>query len=512
MEKEKKPVKPKILAGVAIILTALANMLVLLMFWVIKRYDRVQFDQILYQIKSSISGTSNELVVSAVLEVVLVGILLAAVEIFIYLLLMGKLKKPFEKFKSYASYTKTKVALFFKKRFVTMSALTLILSMLIFILGLDVHSFVYDAIVGSTFIEDNYVNPDSVEIKFEGEKRNLIYIFVESMENTFSDPEACENYNENLIRELTELAEQNVSFKGSDGKSGAFCYIGTRWTAASMFAQTSGVIMKVPINFDKYGDGSYMPGITTLGDILKREGYNQTLLVGSDAGFAARDAYFTEHGEYEIIDIYSLIEQGRLPEDYWEWWGFEDAKLFEFAKEELTRLASEDKPFNFTTLTTDTHFPDGYECPLCPDKYENQYSNVIACSSKQIYDFINWCKAQPFYENTTIVLAGDHLTMDPQFLAEVDENYVRTAYNCIINPAFEPIKEEPREFATFDLFPTTLAAMGASIEGDRLGLGVNLFSSVETLTERYGYERLEEELEARSDFYIDTFYKEEFSK
>ena len=102
--------------------------------------------------------------------------------------------------------------------------------------------------------------------------------------------------------------------------------------------------------------------------------------------------------------------------------------------------------------------------------------------------------------------------MDPQFLAEVDENYVRTAYNCIINPAIEPIKEEPREFATFDLFPTTLAAIGASIEGDRLGLGVNLFSSVETLTERYGYERLEEELEARSDFYIDTFYKEEFSK
>ena len=126
---------------------------------------------------------------------------------------------------------------------------------------------------------------------------------------------------------------------------------------------------------------------------------------------------------------------------------------------------------------------------------------------KQIYDFINWCKEQPFYENTTIVLAGDHLTMDPNFLAEIDENYVRTTYNCIINSAVERETEEPREFATFDLFPTTLAAMGATIEGNRLGLGVNLFSSVETLTEKYGFEKLDEELEARSDFYLETFYK-----
>ena len=508
METKKKSVKPKILAAVAIFLTALANMLVLLMFWIMDRYDEVQFDQILYQIKSPIAGTSGGLIESALINVVLVGAIFAAIEIFIYLLLMGKLKKPFEKIKGYVSYTKTKAALFFKKRFVTMSAATLILSMLIFIFGLDAHSFLYDAVVGSTFIEDNYVDPDSVEISFDGEKRNLIYIFLESMETTFADKDAGGNITEDLIPELTELANQNVSFKGKDGKSGGFSYIGTRWTAASMFAETSGVIMKVPINFDKYGsDGVYMPGITTLGDILKSEGYNQTLLVGSDAGFAARDAYFKEHGDYNIIDVYSLIEEGNLPEGYWEWWGFEDAKLFEFAKEELTRLAALDKPFNFTTLTADTHFPDGYECELCPDKYENQYSNVLACSSKQVYEFINWCKEQPFYENTTIVLAGDHLTMDPAFLAEIDENYVRTTYNCIINSAVEPTRESPRDFATFDLFPTTLAAMGATIEGDRLGLGVNLFSDVETLTERYGFERLDEELEARSDFYIETFYK-----
>ena len=38
----------------------------------------------------------------------------------------------------------------------------------------------------------------------------------------------------------------------------------------------------------------------------------------------------------------------------------------------------------------------------------------------------------------------------------------------------------------FDDFPTTLSAMGAEIEGDRLGLGTNLFSAKETLSEKEG--------------------------
>ncbi len=35
--------------------------------------------------------------------------------------------------------------------------------------------------------------------------------------------------------------------------------------------------------------------------------------------------------------------------------------------------------------------------------------------------------------------------------------------------------EKNREFTTLDMFPTTLAALGCTIEGDKLGFGVNLF-------------------------------------
>ena len=167
--------------------------------------------------------------------------------------------------------------------------------------------------------------------------------------------------------------------------------------------------------------------------MLEKHGYNQTLLVGSDAEFHGRQPYFVQHGNYNIVDIDSLKAEGKLPEDYHEWWGFEDQKLFAFAKEEVSKLASLEEPFNFTMLTCDTHFPDGYLCELCQEKYEDQYSNVLACSSRQVYEFVEWIKAQPFYENTTIVISGDHLTMDNDFLEEIDQEYERTIYNCIIN-------------------------------------------------------------------------------
>ena len=48
-------------------------------------------------------------------------------------------------------------------------------------------------------------------------------------------------------------------------------------------------------------------------------------------------------------------------------------------------------------------------------------------------------------------------------------------------------------------FLTTLGALGVQIEGDRLGLGTNLFSSTQTLVERYGIDMEESELKKKSE-------------
>lgn len=139
-------------------------------------------------------------------------------------------------------------------------------------------------------------------------------------------------------------------------------------------------------------------------------------------------------------------------------------------------------------LTVDTHFEDGYVCDKCDDKFgDNQYANVMACSSKQVKEFVEWVKQQDFYEDTTIVISGDHPTMDSDFCENVDENYGRRVYTAYINASDSPKSSMTRTYTTFDNFPTTLAAMGVTIEGNRLGLGTNLFSSEQTLSERYGW-------------------------
>lgn len=490
----------------ALIALIAANLLFFLTIWLANKYDHVSLDQFIYQMKSSAAGANRSLANSAIVRVGLFGMVLTCLEALIYLVCTGRFHKLLRKNPFYIQFRSTKLCRFIARRAMPLVAAILVISMSFFTLKLDIIGYASAIATDSDLIENHYVDPLKAELTFPETKRNLVYIFLESMEVTFSDTEAGGPILDNYTPELAALAQQNINFSHNANVGGALSFAGTTWTAAALVSQTSGVIVQVPLLADDYGgENSYIPGLVSLGEVLEKEGYQQTLLFGSDAAFGGRDSYFSEHGSYEIIDIHALKDQGRLPEDYLEWWGFEDEKLFGFAKEELTRLASCDKPFNFTMLTADTHFPDGYVCRLCGEEYEEQYPNVLRCSSKQIYEFISWIQEQPFYENTTIVISGDHLTMDPDFLEDVDENYVRTVYNCIINAPITPSNEKNRQFGTFDLFPTTLAAMGVTIAGDRLGLGTNLFSDKQTLTELYGFEVLNYEFQKNSDFYNSTF-------
>lgn len=365
---------------------------------------------------------------------------------------------------------------------------------------LDAGDYVKNQGTYSTFIDDYYVNPKDVEIVFPQQKRNLIYIFLESMETTFADQENGGAFRKNVIPELTELAQKYEDFSGeSTGLNGGYSMPGTTWTVGAMFAHTSGLPLNISIS-NNYMDtqDSFFSGIATLGDILDEEGYSQTLLIGSEAKFGGRELYFTEHGRFDIEDYVYALEEEMLPEDYRVWWGYEDQKLFRFAKDKLKELADQEEPFNLTILTADTHFEDGYLCERCPERYKDNYSNVMACSSSQVNEFIEWVKKQDFYEDTAIVLVGDHPTMDSDFCKDVDSGYIRKVYTSFINSAVEVQNDTNRNYTTFDMFPTALAAMGAEIEGDRLGLGTNLFSTVQTLTERVGIETEKKELEKKS--------------
>ena len=305
---------------------------------------------------------------------------------------------------------------------------------------------------------------------------------------------------------MTALANENISFSDKDGLGGFRSLVGTTWTMGGIFSTTSGVPFSFPIERNSMVlYENFASGLTVLGDILENKGYRQEFLCGSDASFGGRRDYFTQHGNYDIFDYFTAIEKGYIASDYFAWWGFEDWILYEIAKDELTRLAAEGQPFNFTLLTADQHYPDGYICERCNNEYNIQLGNVLACSDRQILEFITWCQQQDFYEDTVIVLSGDHPRMDTTLVENID--YMdRTVYNCFINADRTiSLSEKNRDFTSMDMLPTVLYAMGFDIEGERLGLGTNLFSSTPTLAEELGLSYLEEELSKSSLYYIANF-------
>lgn len=453
------------------------------MRWTLASWDELSLEEVIYQLSMPLEGTSLAMWVSFIYCSVFPTIA-AVIIICILIYFFRKKIKPTTTLNILA----------------VSSLIVLIIDFAIVWKSLDISSYFTNN--SRDFIAEEYINPNNVKISFPKEKRNLIYIYLESIETTYTDKENGGAYEFNLIPELVDIANQNEDFSGDSPLiNGGLVLPGSGWTCGAMFASSSGLPLKIPIGENEMrAMVSFFPRVRTLGDILKDEGYFNELMIGSEAIFGGRNLYYSTHGDYKLFDYTYAIENKLIPEDYYVWWGYEDEKLYSFARDELTRLSKESKPFNLTLLTVDTHFPDGYICDLCENVYDNQYANTIACSSRQISEFINWIQQQEWYKDTTIVIQGDHTTMNSTFLSDIDPDYQRKAYVSYINSVATISDTSRREYSTMDLFPTTLAAIGCHIEGDRLGLGTNLYSDVKTLTEIYGLSEETKLLAAKSDF------------
>ena len=477
-----------ILAVLTVLLGTLAMLVYKGIFWMFKTWNHLTMDELVFHLNSPLEGTNEGMIKDFFNSCGIITIVTAVILIIVMILLMVLCKRK------WVFYVASGAVL-------VISAVVIGYTLSYAWKTLDVSSYKDNQGTYSSFIDDNYVAPADVTLAFPEQKRNLIYIFLESMEITYADAESGGAFEENVIPELTKLSLENENFSGGQNiLNGGTSLPGTGWTIAAMFAQTSGLPLQIPLEDNAMNtQESFFPGITSLGDILETAGYNQGLLIGSEAVFGGRELYFTTHGNYSMWDYNYYSQNGSLPEGYRVWWGYEDDYLFDFAKDKLLEMSQDDEPFNFTMLTVDTHFEDGYVCEDCPDTFgDNQYANVMACSSKKVSEFVEWIQQQDFYENTTIVISGDHPTMDSDFCEDVDEDFERKVYTAYINAPLSP--EEPfyRDFSTFDQFPTTLASLGVEIEGNRLGLGTNLFSHIPTLTERFGNDTISSELSKKS--------------
>ena len=462
------------------ILLYIASLVIAGITYVKKYFPLVNFEQILYGL-TNMKGSSASGIVDGTIFTFSVGTLIFLILLVIYILLHNSKKVILIRIKYYSGF--------------------ILLGSIIFTLyAIGVFEYEINLFKQTKIYDKYYVDGNGVDITFPDKKQNLIFIYMESMETTNASINNGGAQKVSYIPNLENYALKYDNFSSGEKLGGFVPVSGTTYTLAGMISQNSGVNFKLPINImDK--NIVKMNGVYALGDVLVDNGYKNYLMMGSQAIFASRDKYFKNHGNYEIFDYTYAINNELIPKDYLVWWGYEDNKLFEFAKNKLKDISKEEQPFNLTLLTADTHFTDGYLDSECDTPFDKKYANVMHCSDKMINNFITWVMEQDFYKNTTIVLVGDHLTMQSSFYDDIDKNYTRSVYNVFINSRVKSDTTKNRMFSSMDIYPTTLASLGVKIDGDRLGLGTNMYSNKKTLMEELGYKYVSNELKKRSSFY-----------
>ena len=350
----------------------------------------------------------------------------------------------------------------------------------------------------SQFFVENYVNPDSVKITPPEHKHNLILIYLESLETSFADKEHGGNQDTNLIPEITELAQQNLSFgKNKNHIGGGLDAVGSTSTFPSMHSRSLGIP-----NITIYSKTPILHHYKSLYKILHSHGYKQIFFQGNSGLYKQFQQFATDQEIDEIYGPDDLIQRLKLDSmDLIKKQGYktvQDKETFIFANQILDTIS---EPFTLTFFTIDTHAPSGLYDPDCIkiDDEKNEDERLKACArcvSRELNKFLDSLKKKPYYDNTSIVVFGDHNFPGSRLVKGATN---RKWVNFFMNASKIPISGENRLYSDIDMFPTILSSMNFDIEGDRLGFGTDLFSDKKTLVESIGLDSLNSEIKKMSN-------------
>lgn len=358
----------------------------------------------------------------------------------------------------------------------------------------------------SEFYQKEYVDPDSTHIKFK-EKKNLILVFLESMEYNFQDSANGGNFSRNLIPEISDYIKKEQSFI-----PGGAPVAGMGWTIADVVAKTCGIPLFFPpsIKNDVREIDDFLPGVTCLTDVLIANDYNVVVSKGANMKFSGMDVFLKLHSAPQAFGFMEYLkDKQRMKGDVVSEWGVKDSMHYELVKEHIERLSKQEKPWTLWFFTVNTHAPFGISDSTCgiPKNVSGpeQLTSAISCSSRQIDSFIKWARTQEWFENTVIAVMGDHAMMtDPKVVGFKDLGITHYWLDFFINSSMK-VQKQMRTFTSLDMFPTILEAIGAEVPNGELGLGRSLYSDAPTLLEKYGTDSLNNALGKRSIEY-DSFH------
>jgi hypothetical protein len=292
--------------------------------------------------------------------------------------------------------------------------------------------------------------------------KNLIIVFVESLDQSYLNQALYPG----VTPHLNQLRESSLFMQ--DFRQHPF----THFTMAGMFAALCGL----PFASDTGERGNdvmhylSVDHLPCLGTVLNRLGYHQAFIQGSSTAFAGMKSLYRQMHYDEILGRNEIRKKhAHHFSDGESKWGFHDGDVLQFAFRRAEELHSRGDPFNITVATIDTHHP-GWPAKSCPDyDHANAIVKAVHCIDSAIGKIIKDFRNSALYEDTVLLVMGDHLAMRPPVVVEN-----RRVFASIV------ARDVPKRIITeltshYDVSPTLFELLG--VRGAKTPLGRSVLSS-----------------------------------
>lgn len=305
-------------------------------------------------------------------------------------------------------------------------------------------------------------------------KKNIIYIYLESVEATYLD----EDIFPNLMPNISQYRKNALSF--DDIRQ----VYGDGWTIGGMVSSQCGMpLVTASQGNSMSGIDRFLPEAVCLGDILIKNGYILEYYGGASLDFAGKGNFYRTHGFDGVYGLEELKNQID-PHSELSSWGLHDDDLFNIVSQRAKKLLDGNEPFGLFALTLDTHHPNGHVSQTCENlKYRdgsNPILNAVHCADNLLFDLIKKIQKFDTTNNTLIVVSSDHLAMPntaSQFLKLGDRRNLLFILNSGLD---DQVIEKPG--ALYDIAPTLLDLLGSN--QTELGFGRSLLREASTLLEQ----------------------------
>lgn len=341
----------------------------------------------------------------------------------------------------------------------------------------------------SSFFEENYAPP--TDIQAPAHKRNLVLIYVESMEQSFAERNL---FGSNLIEGF------NAAYPFSQSIEQYLQTPGTGWTVAGIVSSQCGVPLRPVTMAERNASNElvkeFMANATCLGDILEQNGYTNIFMGGAGLDFSGKGKFLINHGYQQVLGKTDWREQG---ETKFNDWGLFDDRLLAHAELEIDRLERQGKPYNLTLLTVDTHFPEGHLSDTCKKRGATDYQGIVICTADLVGNLVSYIHQRGYSKNTDVVVIGDHLAMAIPLEDKLNQVKQRSIFNRFYTD--RPLQKNRSVMYHYDLLPTILYVLGFHFPENRLALGASAFGPLSSTYDLHKEEDLETKLKAPSSTY-----------